>query len=247
MQMTGWIRGKATALRSRLAGPDHRDLEPEFMALSERVQPFTMTSVERRYSLWTAVRHIDRAKLEGDVVECGVWRGGSSMLVALTLGGLGDSARRLWLYDTFQGMSSPTSQDIDPMGRSMADEWDRHEGRVGDPVFAYSPLDEVRENMASTGFPRAQIKYVRGKVEETIPGEVPDQIALLRLDTDWYESTRHELEHLWPRLVSGGVLIIDDYGHWAGSRKAVDEFFAALPAPPLMNRIDGSGRIAVKL
>ena len=83
-------------------------------------------------------------------------------------------------------------------------------------------------------------------MEETIPGRAPERIALLRLDTDWYESTRHELEHLWERLEPGGVLIIDDYGHWAGAREAVDEFFAKRSDAPLLTRVDYTGRIGVK-
>ena len=77
-----------------------------------------------------------------------------------------------------------------------------------------------------TGYPPERIHFVRGPVEETLPAGAPDEIALLRLDTDWYESTRHELEHLYPRLAAGGVLLVDDYGHWEGARKAVDEYFA---------------------
>ncbi len=100
--------------------------------------------------------------------------------------------------------------------------------------------------MASTGYPEERLHFVKGKVEETIPGDLPGKIALLRLDTDWYESTRHELEHLWPLLVPGGVLIIDDYGHWAGARRAVDEFFADRVDAPLLNRVDYTARVGVK-
>jgi hypothetical protein len=86
-----------------------------------------------------------------------------------------------------------------------------------------------------------------GKVEDTIPADIPEKIALLRLDTDWYESTKHELIHLFPRLQKGGVLIIDDYGFWKGARKAVDEYFAENNIQILLNRIDDTGRMAIKL
>jgi O-methyltransferase len=105
-------------------------------------------------------------------------------------------------------------------------------------------LAEVQAAMRSTGYPEHQIGYVSGRVEETIPESAPSEIALLRLDTDWYGSTRHELEHLYPRLVSGGVLIVDDYGHYAGARQAVDEYFAGRPI--LLARVDYTGRMAVK-
>jgi len=87
---------------------------------------------------------------------------------------------------------------------------------------------------------------VAGAVEDTLPDRAPMEIALLRLDTDWYASTKHELETLYPRLVSGGVLMLDDYGHWTGCRKAVDEYFAANAPAPLLNRIDYTARVATK-
>jgi hypothetical protein len=101
--------------------------------------------------------------------------------------------------------------------------------------------------MDSTGYPRDRITYVQGKVEETIPAVIPDKISILRLDTDWYASTRHELVELFPRLSIGGVLIIDDYGYWRGARLAVDEYFSQGAAQMLLHRIDYTGRIGVKL
>jgi hypothetical protein len=221
-------------------------VDPGFKALCRRCSPFTMTSVERMYALHQAIGHVHRAAIAGDVVECGVWRGGSTMLAALRLLELGDSERSLWLYDTFAGMPDPGKHDADASGTSIAAEWDRYRGRTDDLMFAYATLDDVRANMATTSFPADRLHYVRGMVEETIPATAPERIALLRLDTDWYESTRHELEHLYPRLAPGGVLIIDDYGHWQGARKAVDEWLAAIDAPPLLVRVDYTGRVAVK-
>jgi len=87
--------------------------------------------------------------------------------------------------------------------------------------------------------------FIKGRVEETIPNAAPEQIALLRLDTDWYESTRHELIHLFPRLTHGGVLIIDDYGYWQGARKAVDEYIEENKLSILLARIDSTARMAV--
>ena len=168
------------------------------------------------------------------------------MPAALTLTSLGADSRNVWLFDTFAGMSRPGEFDLDPRGRRMIDRWEKRQGRIHNPVFAFGSLDEVRANMASTGYPSARIRFVPGEVEQTIPDQAPDEIALLRLDTDWYESTRHELEHLWPRLNPGGVLLIDDYGHWVGARKALDEHFEGRDDAPLLNRIDYSGRAAIK-
>jgi O-methyltransferase len=223
----------------------HPDLEPEFEELLARCSEATMTSVERMYALYQAVRYVHAAGIPGDIVECGVWRGGSSMLAALTLDRLGDRSRRLWLYDTFEGMSEPTDMDVDAItGDRMTEGW--HARReADDPVVCLADLDDVRSNMESTKYPMDRVELVQGKVEDTIPERAPETISLLRLDTDWFESTRHELEHLWPRLQPGGVLIIDDYGHWVGARNAVDEYLARV-APVLLHRIDYTGRIAIK-
>ena len=107
-------------------------------------------------------------------------------------------------------------------------------------------LEEVRENMASTGYPLERIPLVNGPVERTVPEAAPAAICLLRLDTDWYESTRHELNHLFPRVSPDGVMIIDDYGHWHGVRRAVDEYFLEQRACYLMHRLDYTGRMLIK-
>jgi O-methyltransferase len=224
----------------------HPDLDREFVDLYPRFAQYTMTSPERMYALWQALRHLQATGIEGDVVECGVWRGGSSMLAAATLGELGDSARNLWLYDTFEGMSEPGAEDVDFAGEHMTEVWDQHRDDQDSPILCYSTLDEVRANMATTGFPAERTHFVEGKVEDTIPGQAPERIALLRLDTDWFASTRHELVHLYPRLAPGGVLIVDDYGHWQGARQAVDGYFAEQGVSLLLSRIDYTGRMAVK-
>ena len=99
--------------------------------------------------------------------------------------------------------------------------------------------------MLETGYPMAQIQFVSGMVEQTLLKQKPEKVALLRLDTDWYESTKCELEQLFPRLVPGAVLIIDDYGHWDGCRRAVDEYFEQHQVRMLLNRIDYTARIGI--
>ena len=223
------------------------DMEPEFLALYERCRTETMTSIERMYALWNALRYIVRNRLDGDIVECGVWRGGSMMLAALTLAAEGEFERRLWLYDTFAGMPEPSAADVQAMSGRPAREILAEAPRTeDDPFWAIASRATVERNMRATGYPPDRLVFVEGPVEETLPSEMPDRIALLRLDTDWYESTRRELVHLWPRLVSGGVLIVDDYGYWRGARRAVDEFFEGERYAPLFARIDYTGRILVK-
>ena len=143
-------------------------------------------------------------------------------------------------------MSEPSEHDRDWRGVSAAELMKRDADHKETSVWCYSSLDEVRGNMTRTGYPAERMRFVKGKVEDSIPGEVPLQIALLRLDTDFYESTYHELRHLYPRLAPGGVLIIDDYGHWAGARKATDQYFAEIGLPLLLQRIDYTGRIAIR-
>jgi hypothetical protein len=221
------------------------DVDPRVLDIYSRVKTFTMTSPERVIALCEAVRYVERGGVRGAIVECGVWRGGSSMAVALMLAALGKSDRDLVLFDTFEGMSAPTDEDRRASDAAAAARLLEGSSRDG-KIWCYSPLDEVRANLASTGYPMARVSFVQGKVEETAPGQAPAEIALLRLDTDWYASTRHELEHLFPRLSPGGVLIIDDYGAWEGARKAVDEFVEGSGVAILLNRIDETGRIGVK-
>ncbi|HTR47748.1 MAG TPA: TylF/MycF/NovP-related O-methyltransferase [Verrucomicrobiae bacterium] len=219
--------------------PDFREDELDIV---RKARPWTMTGVERLYALIQAVRYVSASAIPGAIVECGVWKGGSMVAIASTLLGLGDVARDLYLFDTFTGMPEPAQQDADFSGRQAArilveDESMRCAG---------APLDTVQRVLYETGYPKERIHFVPGRVEETIPSQAPEGISLLRLDTDWYESTAHELTHLFPRLSRGGPIIIDDYGHWKGCRQACDEYFAQNRIPILLNRIDYTGRIAVK-
>jgi Macrocin-O-methyltransferase (TylF) len=223
-----------------------KDADPRFQELYEKCRPYTMTSVERLYALYKSVEYIVAANLPGDFVEAGVWRGGSCMLIAETLLAFGASSRRIFLFDTFAGHPRPDAEkDIDIWGNRAIDEWHRTRTKEDEGQWAYASLEEVRANLALTGYPADALVFVKGMVEETTQN-VDATIALLRLDTDWYASTKAGLEHLYPRLVSGGVLILDDYGHYKGQQLAVDEYFAARKEPILLNRIDYSCRLGVK-
>jgi O-methyltransferase len=222
------------------------DFDPEHREIYQKVQDRTMTSPERIYSLIEAVKYISRNRIAGAIVECGVWKGGSMMAAAEALRKQGDMTRELFLYDTFEGMSAPGDLDKTWAGESATGLLGVDADREKNLVWCYSTLETVQQGMQNIGYPEERIHYVRGKVEDTIPATLPGEIALLRLDTDWYESTRHELVHLFPLLSKGGVLILDDYGHWQGARKAVDQYFEQHPQPILLNRIDETGRIAIK-
>jgi O-methyltransferase len=220
----------------------------EDLKLIREVKPFTMTSPERIYGLLSAVRYLVKNKISGDIVECGVWKGGSMMTVAKALLALDSTERELYLYDTFAGMTAPSSKDSSRFERTTTQEsFDSMQEGDGTCKWCFSSLEETRRNVGSVGYPEAKIHFIKGPVEETIPKNAPDKIALLRLDTDFYESSKHEMEHLFPRLVSAGVLLLDDYGHWEGQRLAVDEYLSENKIPLLLNRLDYAGRIGIKL
>lgn len=222
------------------------DMDPEFREIYLKCKPYTMTPIERMYSLYKAVEHIVDAKIPGDFVECGVWKGGSTMVIALTLLKKGESGRKIYLYDTYEGMSKPTEADITIDKRIIADKtWERKKRRNYN-MWCYASLEEVRKNMKSTNYPPEDLIFIKGKVEDTIPKTIPSSISLLRLDTDWYESTLHELKHLYPLLNNKGIVIIDDYGCWKGAKKATDEYFTG-KEPILLTRTDEKGgRIGIK-
>ena len=210
-----------------------------------KISGYTMTSVDRQLTLINAVRYIVSSEISGCFVECGVWKGGSSMAVSLALLQEGQRDRDIFLYDTFEGMTAPTINDKTLDGIFAQQHLDRSTNKSG--YWCVAGIEEVRLNMNSTGYPEEKIHLIKGPVEKTIPSKMPtDPIALLRLDTDWYESTQHELTHLFPRLVEGGIMIIDDYGHWKGARKAVDEYFEGQKGKYFLNRIDYTGRLIVK-
>jgi hypothetical protein len=206
-----------------------------------------MTSEERIGALVEAVEYVVRNDIEGDFVECGVWKGGSAMVVALTLLEHDVTDRDIYLYDTYAGMTAPSEVDVTLVGGDAATVYEETRLEDGSSTWCYSSLDEVKRNVLSTGYPRERFQFVEGPVEKTLPGFMPPSIAVLRLDTDWYESTAQEMAHLYPLLVRGGVLLVDDYGHWQGCRQAVDNYFAERQARPLLARVDGPGRIAVKV
>ena len=231
------------------------DRDSVFCELFGKSREYTMTSKEVMYSLYEAVRYVCERNIEGDFVECGVWRGGSALLAALAFSHFSSSARfswwrstrhripQFWLYDTFEGMTKPTVGDVDLGGNSASDYLDKF---ADDGRWCYATLDDVRETFKRHGIRDDAVNFVKGDVEHTLRKRLPKKISILRLDTDWYESTKLELEILYPRLAKGGVLIIDDYGHWEGARRAVDEYFTKHPFL-FLNRTSYAVRTAIKM
>ncbi len=223
------------------------DMEKYFCDLYIKCKDYTLTSVQRMYSLYMSVEYVIKTKIPGDFVECGVWKGGSCMLIALTLLKMGETHKKIYLYDTYEGMAEPSSKDINTVGDRVANEIWRDSQDKAHNKWCYSPIEEVKENLISTGYPSENLILVKGKVENTIPDIIPEKISLLRLDTDFFESTYHEFVHLFPRLVSSGVIIIDDYGDWKGCREATDKYFNENDIKILLNRVDNTGRVGIKV
>ena len=234
----------------------------EYFDIIRQVLPYTLTTPARLFVLIEAVKYVINNNIEGDIVECGVWKGGSMMAAALALLEMNATDRDLYLYDTFKGMTKPSEEDVTICGDTAHEDYLHRVKRKAPEVYpytlkrddkrdmsnwCYSSLEEVRKNMFSLRYPRDRIFFIQGRVEDTIPHQVPAGISILRLDTDFYESTKHELEHLFPRVSQGGVLIIDDYGHWLGQKKAVDEYIQEHRTTIFLNRVDFSCRVGVKI
>jgi hypothetical protein len=205
-----------------------------FWKLYAAASPFSLLHVTGFYNIYQSMHYIRRNDLAGDLVECGCFLGGVGIFMALLREILAMTDRTIWLLDTFEGF--PDGQEDCLLGMDTP---------VQSVRFANFRTD-VEENFLHCHLPCHNLRLVEGPVEETLPTLDIRIIALLRLDTDFYASTRAELEHLYGKLVRGGVLIVDDYGIFQGSRRATDEFLAGLPAPPLLNRIDGGVWAGVK-
>jgi O-methyltransferase len=216
----------------------------EMEEIFRQVEPMTMTGRERVDALVGAVEYIVENGIEGDFVECGVWKGGSLFAMMLTLQRLGDHSRQIWGYDTFDGMTAPADLDVSFHGQKAKEIYSDHANR-GERWLAI-PRTTVTENLYRSGYSMEKVRLVEGDVQVSLRQGLPSSIAFLRLDTDWYESTMFELQTLYPKLVPKGIMIVDDYGHWRGAKKAVDEYFSKCDFRPLLQRVDYTARLVVK-
>ena len=241
-----WIDQYRENLKARRFSKTLKGFDPEAREIIERVRTCTMLPADMIFALVEAVRYVHRSAIPGAIVECGVWRGGAVMAAAMTFGKLGAWDRTFYLYDTFTGMTEPDKNDVSVDGKTDPRIIFKETQTGPDSSdWCRAGIEEVRGNLAITDYDLGRFVTVQGKVEDTIPATLPSEIAILRLDTDWYSSTQHEMVHLFPRLVSKGVLIVDDYHTWAGSRRAVDEYLDAARIPILLKKISG-GAMGVK-
>ena len=204
----------------------------EFSVLFRKVRRHTMCSNARLRGLHWAVRYVVQNKITGDLVECGAAKGGSAALMALTLRQLKEH-RRIWLFDTFEGLPAPTAEDPDYAIANLF---------TGDCL---GTLDEVRSLFARLEI-LDEANFVKGLFQDTLAHTPIPPIAVLHIDGDWYQSVKVCLEKLYDKVVPGGIIQFDDYGYWQGARKAVDEFFESRGIPKNLKRLDYSGRSLVK-
>ena len=227
---------------------DYSDMTEEERNIIIAVQGYTMTSLERQISLSRIVDYVVANNIKGDLVECGVWRGGCSMIMAQKLLTL-NAIRRIWLYDTFDGMTPPDDKyDISYDGQTASSLLqEQYSNKSDSVVWAVGSLEEVKKNIEKTGYSIEYLEFIQGDICQTVPSShMPSEISVLRLDTDWYSSTLHELHAFYHLVTPGGFIIIDDYGHWEGSKRAVDEFLETLRPRPYLHRIDYTCRVIQK-
>lgn len=229
-----------------VSGVDRSDLTAEEKMLYCITENIAIVSPEGVAGLVRLTDHVARYNIPGAFVECGVYKGGGVAIMMHALMQRGQSDREFHLFDTFAGMPVPGERDVYADGRSAHEEWALKLRPDGNSGWVVSTLDDTRRFIKRTGYPPHKVHYVEGMVEDTISGAAPEQIALLRLDTDFFSSTLHELDRLYPRLASGGVLIIYDYGAFKGSQLATDQYFERMGLKLMLHRIDCNSRVAIK-
>jgi O-methyltransferase len=220
------------------------EASPHQKLIIAKALSYSMTNVTRMWALIQAYEYVVARKIPGDFVECGVWKGGNLMLLSDLQAHTGEK-RNILGFDTFSGMTEPSSEDYDYRGIRVADllgQISKIDG--GNSIHAMASLEMVQSNLLKNN--AQNVKLISGDVANTLrdKSNLPEQISILRLDTDWFESTKIELEILYPLLAPGGVLIIDDYGHYSGARKAVDDYFKF--DRPWLHFVDYTCRLMVK-
>ena len=211
----------------------------------EKINEISLTSLPNRWSLLQSLHYINDNNIKGDIVETGVFRGANLVLINNFLN-KSNIDKKIYAYDTYAGQPEPSNLDFDLKGTSMIDKFS--DLKKKNIITVYCSLEKVKENIIKYSInDLSKIIFVKGKVEDTLDDErnIPSQISLLRLDTDFYDSVKKSLEILYPKLISGGVLIIDDYGHFKGAKLAVDNYFKD-KQKIWMHRVDYTCRLIIK-
>lgn len=212
--------------------------EDAFWQIFDKCKPYTCLSVERFYNIFKSIEYIATANIPGDILECGVFLGGSILGAAHFADHFGLKDRKFYLCDTFEGFPTNTIE-TDIAGSSA----DLSELKIFNQGFRHI----VEKNIAESGLDGNNFIFIHGLVENTLPEIDLKPLSYLRLDTDYYQSTMIEMEILYPKLNTDGVLIIDDYGHYDGARNAVEDYFKRAGRRPLLQRTDYTGRCGIKI
>ncbi len=208
--------------------------------LLRQVRPFTMVSYRRLANVYELCLRAALERVGGAFVECGVWKGGAAAVMACLAREEG-ARRRTWLFDSFEGLPEPSAEDGAEARRYSGG---RDGGKLQPIGKCAASVEEVERFLFSDlEFDPALVSLRKGWFQDTLPAARAEigPIALLRLDGDWYESNRVCLENLYDGVVPGGFVILDDYFHWEGCRRATDEFLAKSGGKAEIRRIDGSG------
>ena len=236
-----------TRIDGTLSAPIELNVEENRIVNYVRVNNLSMCSTNNLYTTAIAAKYIAQNNIVGDFVECGVFRGGNA-IIAAKIFKMYKSENKVYLFDTFTGMSEPGKYDVKTSTKSPAQNKYQLLKKEEYTNWAYASIEEVQESFKKLRLD-SNIIFIKGKVEDTLTqaNQLPSAISFLRLDTDWYESTKKELETLYEKLIPGGILVIDDYANWNGVKKAVDEFFEELAPPIFFTLIDEGARIGVKI
>ena len=217
------------------------EIDEENKNLINFIDDYSLTPLVRRWILIKSLHYINKKKIDGDNVECGIWRGGNLFLAKKVQEKYyGNIKRSLYGYDTFEGMPQPSEHDGLKANQVYTEFKNKQE------PWTKASLEDVLSSSRKLFSNTDDFIFIKGKVENTLieKSNLPEKISLLRLDTDFYESTKVELDILYPLLSTKGVLIIDDYGDFPGCRKAVDEYFSDKNV--LIVGIDKSCRVIIK-
>ncbi|BAS56440.1 MULTISPECIES: TylF/MycF/NovP-related O-methyltransferase [Leptolyngbya] len=186
--------------------------------LLQQVQPYTLCTSDRLTNLAALCEYLNLNQIDGDFVECGTYKGGSAAVISTFL-----EDRHLWLYDSFAGMPPTTAKDGDD-----AKVW------VGECV---GTIEDLKTILHTVGTDEQSYTIRKGWFETTFQAELPEKVALLHCDADWYDSVTLVLETFYPRIVTGGCIVLDDFGYWEGCREAFYDFCDRHHEKPVLERV----------
>jgi O-methyltransferase len=208
--------------------------------LLAKIHPYTFCSYKRLKNIWMLAEMIEKNKTKGAFVECGVWKGGCAAIMVY-IAQKYNSKRKIYLFDSFEGLPEPTQKDGK---RAIFYSNGKSQGKLKSIKKAIGKLAEVQHILFSTlKLKRKYVYFYKGWFQFTIPKykNKVRQIAILRLDADWYESTKTCLNEFYNQVIPGGFVILDDYENWPGSKRALDEFFKKRKISPKVIKIDSAG------